>query len=131
MQIYFALVLLTMTFIACDGLDDRVSIYELEAYIRNDRDATLSRIKTLFKTIPLPCDEIKKEADEFRERAEHQIGELHTSPPRDSGPLATPETAARANATQLYLDYSEAMSYLYETCTFTGLKDSSTPQPGD
>ncbi len=113
---YFALVLLMMTFIACDY--GRVSHQELEAHIRSDGNSTLSRMKSIIldnrRGDDLPCAALKKEADEFRVRAKHQIGRLINS--HVPSHLTTPEKAARANATKIYYEYSDGMRKIYDKC---------------
>ena len=115
-QRYFALVLLMMTFTACDY--GRVSHQELVAHIRNDGNSTLSRMLTILKKTrgsgDLPCAELKKEADKFRQRAKRQIGILINS--RVPSHLTTPEQAARANATEIYYEYSKGMTQIYNKC---------------
>lgn len=111
------LLLSVLAFISCETEEPRVSPYELETYVRNDGQATLLRIKALIRDSDgFPCEELEKEADEFRARAKHQIGNLSTSIVLRSSALATPESIARADASEVYFEYSRAMTALYNQC---------------
>ena len=111
------LLLCLTAFISCQGEDDSLSPYEWEPYVRNDGQAALSRIKAILRDSGgLPCDEIKKEADEFRARVRDKLGGLSVSVLDKSGPLATPESIAKHDASQIYFEYSNAMKDIHRQC---------------
>ena len=79
---------------------------------------TALRLKSILRDSKegLPCDELKKEIDGFGERMESINGERQVSLFRSSPSEPPPVSAARNNATRLYLEYSRAMLDAHKEC---------------
>lgn len=91
---------------------------DLETYVRNEANVTALRLKSILRDSKegLPCDELKKEIDGFGERMESINGERQVSLFRSSPSEPPPVSAARNNATRLYLEYSRAMLDAHKEC---------------